>query len=202
MGFMGCLVIGKRSSNRYLRAAAATIAVLLLLGLTAQSRAQVYYCQGRWTSKACTEKDIPVEGLPSISRPGNHQTHDPIEIVKALSSARSSQGTRSGYPVLAPTTVRTMGKPTVVWGEASCKRPNLVRVRKVEVTVKNVGNEVAHDVNVKIVMVDSKSYLLSGPSLLQPNQSAIYSGEAFARYPAVVSTSIRVSCRNCRKREI
>ncbi len=104
-------------------------------------------------------------------------------IVVPAIAAESSKQTR----------VRVQGEPRVVWRGGSSG----TYADSATATVRNVGKEVAEGVRVELELPGGSVIALSGPSRLEPNQSASYTWDSYQYVVGMGKVIARADCSNC-----
>ena len=92
------------------------------------------------------------------------------------------------------TTLRTVGAPKGQFQSSSSG----AMLGKTEVSVRNVGDVAATGVTVAVEVPGGKQASLSGPSTLNPNQTATYSADVSERIISTQKLKAVVACDNCR----
>lgn len=177
------------------------IFLFLLVFLPNLGLAEVYYCDGKWSSNPCDE-DSQAVNLPSISRggagvatPGENALDADAQVPPDAAAPAADQGPAAEQA--KNTRLRVQGNP--VWMLQNHGKS--VELTSGEVVVKNVGSADADGVRVTVVVpgVEGGEAKLDGPPNIAKGASAKYGLQGNSTYfmPPGTSLYAKVYCNNC-----
>ncbi len=156
--------------------------------------AEVYLCNGTWTTKPCSSDSRPAE-LKRISRSGSASDEIEPEFLEEEPEEIRDQGAATGDPEEGRTRLRTVSE--LRW-KTKRGRSGL-ELSWAEVSVKNFGEVAAKNVKVELEARGEKrgTVKLSGPETIESHKTAVYQLESSMPIGESARLNVRLDCQNC-----
>ena len=186
---------------------------LILFACTMQPlfvEAQVYFCNGKYTTQACSDSTKAIELKPfsrveAVSRAETNSRDGSADQAAANLDEPPSDGSATTPPATTGgasnsgtfTRLRIATEP--VWMLESAGA--MVQVKSGEVIIKNVGRKTAQGVQV-VLNVPGKTantIKMAGPETLEPGSSGAYKLDEKPFVKRGTPLNIRIRCENCWK---